>query len=135
MIKDNDSVKEFHDSTKLSVINTYDAPDTTSVVSTVNSTDSLKENNDTMPTESESRTVVLGQGETLRILALNYFGNKEFWVYIYIENKDQISDPNSVQMGINLSIPSNEKYGIDANDQKSISNAIRLGKEELEKFK
>ena len=72
-------------------------------------------------------TVLLQEGETLRILAGKLFGSREFWVYIYLENREIIGDPNRVPAGIRLQIPDPEQYQIDSADPVSVERARRLG--------
>lgn len=67
--------------------------------------------------------VILQHGMTLRMLALDLYGSKEFWIYIYLENKDKIPNPNKVASGIELLLPSKMVYEIDAADPHSIANA------------
>lgn len=77
--------------------------------------------------EKVIETVRLGKGETLRILAERLFGNREFWVYIYLENKHIIPDPNRVPAGISLLVPDTRQYGIDAADPASVQSAKQQG--------
>ena len=77
--------------------------------------------------EKEIETVQLGKGETLRILAERLFGNREFWVYIYLENRNIIADPNRVPAGIRLLLPDTRQYGIDAADPASVHRAKQQG--------
>lgn len=56
-------------------------------------------------------------------MAQKHYGNQVFWVYIYEENKNKISNPNNLTAGLELVIPAPEKYGIDANDPASIARA------------
>jgi hypothetical protein len=58
-------------------------------------------------------------------LSEKYYGSPWFWVYIYEENKDIISNPNNVRPGTEVVIPPAEKYGIDANDPASLKKAQR----------
>ena len=74
----------------------------------------------------EATKVRLTQGKTLRVLALELFGSREFWVYIYLENKTQISNPNQVPIGLELIVPDQAKYGIDANDPSSVLKAKEM---------
>lgn len=62
-------------------------------------------------------------GHTLRNIALKYYGNKSFWVYIYEENKDKIKNVNNVPLGTKLTIPAPVKYGINPNDEASVKKA------------
>lgn len=52
-----------------------------------------------------------------------YYGHYAFWIYIYIENKNVIKNPDNIPVGIVLKIPSPEKYGIDKNNPESIKKA------------
>lgn len=68
----------------------------------------------------------------LSILSEKYYDSPWFWVYIYEENKDKISDPNNVRPGTAVVIPPAEKYGIDAKDPASLKKAQRRSWEILE---
>ncbi len=68
-------------------------------------------------------TLTIERGHTLRNIALKYYGNKSFWVYIYEENKGVIKNPNNVPIGTKLIIPAPEKYGIDPKDTSKIKLA------------
>ena len=83
--------------------------------------------------ERQVETIILGEGETLRLLALELFGDKAFWVYIYQENIDIIPNPNIVSSGLKLKIPDIDKYFIRKDDSESISKAMREGVKALEK--
>lgn len=79
----------------------------------------------------EPETVVLQTGKTLRILAEEKYGNREFWIYIYLKNKHKIPNPNVVPSDIELLIPHASEYGIDANCSESVQKAKKLGDAEL----
>lgn len=81
--------------------------------------------------EGEVKKVILPQGKTLRLLALDLFGNREFWVYIYLQNKDKIPNPNRVPSGIELVLPDKSIYFINAADSQSVLKAKSLGTEIL----
>lgn len=53
-------------------------------------------------------------------MAREYYGNMNFWVYIYEENRAKIKNPNVIAPGTVLVIPAAEKYGINANDPESV---------------
>lgn len=59
----------------------------------------------------------------LSTMSVKHYGKPDFWIYIYEENRDKISDPNNVPPGMVLVIPPPEKYGIDAHDKFSIDRA------------
>lgn len=76
-------------------------------------------------------TIQIEYGDTMRKLGLKYYGNRSFWVYIYLENSDKIENFNNVPLGTSLVIPAAEKYGIDANDKESLARARKLEGEYL----
>ena len=91
------------------------------------------------PVDSDATTVeassVITDTVTSKIvlstLSDRYYDSPWFWVYIYEENKNIISDPNNVRPGTIVVIPPAEKYGIDANDPASLKKAQRLSWEIL----
>lgn len=82
----------------------------------------------------EPEKTVLPEGKTLRLLALDLFGDREFWVYIYLENRDRILNPNKVPSGMELVLPDRLTYSIDAADPQSVAKAKSLANEVLERF-
>lgn len=64
-------------------------------------------------------------------MSIKHYGKPDFWIYIYEENRDKISDPNNVAPGTVLIIPPASKYGIDASDKASIDRARRRTYEQL----
>lgn len=66
---------------------------------------------------------------TLAQLSRKHYGSYEFWVYIYEENKDVISNPDRVEPNTRVRIPKAEKYGINAKDKNSINNALKKSQE------
>lgn len=79
------------------------------------------------PEKQYPESLTLGKGETLRTIALDLFGNKEFWVYIYQENIHNINNPNVIPVGTELLIPDISKYDIDADNPQSIAIAKERG--------
>lgn len=59
----------------------------------------------------------------LTTMARKYYGNNSFWVYIFIENRDKIKNPDRLSPGTVVVIPPAEKYGIDADDPASVRRA------------
>lgn len=59
----------------------------------------------------------------LTLIALEHYGHKVFWVYIYEYNKAIIKNPNNIQIGTELVIPDASLYGIDANNPESVAKA------------
>lgn len=75
------------------------------------------------PTKKE---VVLGKGERLTLLALENYGDKVFWVYIYEANKDKIANPNDVKAGTRIRIPQLPIALINAKSTESMARAKAL---------
>jgi nucleoid DNA-binding protein/nucleoid-associated protein YgaU len=71
--------------------------------------------------------VSMDPGSRLTLLALKYYGNKIFWVYIYDFNKTKIgSNPDHIPTGMEILIPAKQVYGIDANNAASCEKARQL---------
>nr|WP_321522402.1 AAA family ATPase [uncultured Macellibacteroides sp.] len=68
-------------------------------------------------------TVVIEPGTRLTLLAQKYYGNKVFWVYIYMANNEVITNPNQVAVGTKVRIPAPVMYGINAADNTSVKEA------------
>lgn len=64
-------------------------------------------------------------GNYLSVMARRHYGNTKFWVYIYLENKDKIKNPDNLENGMVLVIPPRDKYGIDPLDSESLKRAER----------
>jgi nucleoid-associated protein YgaU len=79
------------------------------------------------PAGKANERIILKQGQTLRLLALEIFGNREFWIYIYLENKNSIQNPNIVPIGTELIIPDPAHYNINASDPQSVRIAKEYG--------
>jgi nucleoid-associated protein YgaU len=70
-------------------------------------------------------TDTVSPGNFLTVMARRHYGNPKFWVYIYLENKDKIKDPDSLESGMVVVIPPAEKYGIDSSNPESLKKAER----------
>ena len=70
----------------------------------------------------------------LTTLAEKHYGSPWFWVYIYEENKNIISNPNNIRPGTRVVIPPAEKYGINPNDKASLKKAQIKSMEYLKKY-
>lgn len=64
-------------------------------------------------------------GNYLSVMARRHYGNAKFWVYIYIENKDKIRDPDNLEDGMVLVIPPAGQYDIDPSSKESLRKAER----------
>jgi len=65
-------------------------------------------------------------GSRLTLLALKYYGSKDFWVYIYEANKDVIKNPDNISVGTKIKIPKLDNSLIDFKNQKCIQKAREL---------
>lgn len=87
----------------------------------------------TVPAETakapETVTDTVGGRRYLSVIARQHYGKDIFWVYIYEENKDRISNPNNVPEGLVVVIPPAEKYNIDPASKESVHAAERKASE------
>lgn len=65
----------------------------------------------------------------LTTMALEHYGKKKFWVYIYKENQSILNDPDNIAPNTVVIIPPAEKYGIKPGDKQSEADAERLAEE------
>lgn len=65
----------------------------------------------------------IGRNRFLTTMSREYYGIMEFWVYIYEENKDKLSDPNRIKPGTAIVIPPAEKYDINKDDPDCVNTA------------
>ena len=79
-------------------------------------------------------TIKMEAGKTLRLIALDKYGSREFWVYIYLKNKEKIKNPDVVPVGLELILPCVSEYDIDPNNTESVAKAKKIGDEEMKKF-
>jgi nucleoid DNA-binding protein len=76
--------------------------------------------------QADITTETMEQGSRLTLMALKYYGNKVFWVYIYEANKDKITDPNNIPVGTKIRIPKPDSSKINARDSECIEKAKSL---------
>jgi nucleoid DNA-binding protein len=70
--------------------------------------------------------VLIHPSETLMKLSEKYYGHKVFWVYIYIDNKNVISDPNNVVVGSRIRIARPDMSKMDPKNPECIKKAEAL---------
>lgn len=75
------------------------------------------------------KTITIERGDRLTLISLREYGDKIFWVYLYMANKDAIDDPNNVAPGTVIKIPKPETYGIDKNSKESLLKAATIMQE------
>lgn len=71
---------------------------------------------------------VIGKTRFLRTMARDFYGNPEFWPYIYMEN-GELGDPNRIVPGTPVRVPRLSKYGVDSKNPADLEKAIAMGKE------
>lgn len=71
----------------------------------------------------------------LTSLAQKHYGNKVYWVYIFLDNQDKIKNPNSVVVGTKLRIPPKQQYDVSETDEKAnVAAALRKQSEIYTKY-
>lgn len=63
------------------------------------------------PETAEERTYVVQKGDTLWAIAERFYGEGREWRRIYEANEDRIEDPDLIQPGWELTIPTKETGG------------------------
>lgn len=79
------------------------------------------------------KTHKLEPGERLTLVALQYFGHKDFWPYIFDVNSDKLKSPSNVMSGMTLYLPDPSYFNIDVNDEPSLKKARQHGHDLLTK--
>ena len=98
----------------------------TPTIDTVASIDSIAPPADTTAQQEILTTVTLGNGDYLARYARRYLGRSEYWIYIYLANKEQIKDPDNIPLGTEIKIPSPQSVGITGNEETDLAEAKRL---------
>jgi nucleoid DNA-binding protein len=62
-------------------------------------------------------------GSSLTQIAMEHYGDKVFWVYIYDYNKNRIKDFNHIPVGMEIRLPQPNVYGINAKNKTSVQKA------------
>ena len=98
----------------------------TPTIDTVAPIDSVAPPADTSAQPEILTTVTLGNGDYLARYARRYLGRSEYWIYIYLANKEQIKDPDNIPLGTEIKIPSPQSVGITGNQESDLAAAKRL---------
>jgi nucleoid DNA-binding protein len=67
--------------------------------------------------------VRMSAGSSLTQIAMEHYGDKVFWVYIYDYNKSRIKDFNNIPVGTEVRLPQPKAYGINAKSKTSVQKA------------
>ncbi|WP_455082360.1 LysM peptidoglycan-binding domain-containing protein [Porphyromonas endodontalis] len=79
-----------------------------------------------VPEVIEEVYITIKKGDRLADYAREHYGNKKFWIYIYLANEAKISNPDNVPIGTTLRVPRPEEYNIDAQDPEALARADSL---------
>lgn len=71
----------------------------------------------------------------LTTMAREYYGNHEFWPYIYEENKAKLGNPNLTTPGTMVVVPSLKKYGVNPKNPADIEKAKSMGREIYSRYR
>lgn len=71
----------------------------------------------------------IGNSRFLITMAREYYGNADFWPYIYEENKTKFEHPDKIKPGTTVLVPDLKKYGVDPKNPDDIMKARKLGRE------
>lgn len=108
------------------------APSTTAPIETVPTIDTIAPSDsivapaDTTAHPEILTTVTLSSGDYLARYARRYLGRSEYWIYIYLANKEQIEDPDNIPLGTEIKIPSPQSVGITGDEKADLTEAKRL---------
>ena len=87
----------------------------------------MAEGKDSLPkpelTKEWPKTFKVTSTAYLSNVSRKFYEHYAFWVYIYIENKSVIANPDNLPIGVVLNIPDPQKYDIDKDDPNSIKKA------------
>lgn len=98
----------------------------TPTIDTIAPIDSVAPPADTTAQPEILTTVTLGNGDYLARYARRYLGRSEYWIYIYLANKEQIKDPDNIPLGTEIQIPSPQSVGITGDEKADLAEAKRL---------
>ena len=98
----------------------------TPTIDTIAPIDSVAPPADTTAQPEILTTVTLGNGDYLARYARRYLGRSEYWIYIYLANKEQIEDPDNISLGTEIKIPTPQSVGITGNEETDLAEAKRL---------
>lgn len=65
-------------------------------------------------------------GGRLTLISQKYYGNKDFWVYIYEANKEKIQNPDKVEVGMLVRIPKLNPELINLDNPETLVYARKL---------
>lgn len=82
-----------------------------------------------------TKKVKVAKGQRLTTIALDNYGDKNYWVYIYLYNHKIIKNPNSVNVGMKLLVPKLDKSLVDGSNPVTMEMASEVRRALVEKKK
>ncbi|HET9873251.1 MAG TPA: LysM peptidoglycan-binding domain-containing protein [Propionibacteriaceae bacterium] len=65
------------------------------------------------PASENANTAVVGEGDTLSAIAAEVYGDASRWPDLYAANRAQLGDPNELEVGMRLELPSQQSHHLD----------------------
>ena len=120
-------------SNKNASVQSYDTINRDTTLSNIRE-DSINKQKDNLNIATKFQTDKVTSKRYLTTMSREYYGNFNFWVYIYEENKSKLGNPNAIRPGTIVVIPPASKYGIDANNPQSVEIAKQKAIEIYSKY-
>lgn len=70
----------------------------------------------------------------LTTMARQYYGQMEYWVFIYLANEDKLGNPNRTRPGTVVVIPDKADFTADETPQQTLARAKRLGRDIYKRY-
>ena len=74
-------------------------------------------------------TETVRDGSRLTMISLRAYGNKEFWIYLFLANRDQLRNPGQIRTGMVIKIPKIDSRLVDASNPDCLQYAKELQKD------
>ena len=71
----------------------------------------------------------IGKERFLTTMAREYYGNPDFWSYIYEANSHRFGHPDRIKPGTSVIIPNLDRYGVDPKNPADVEKAKALARE------
>ncbi len=71
----------------------------------------------------------IGKDRFLITMAREYYGNPNFWPYIYEENRVKFGHPDKIRPGSSVVVPNLKKYGVDPKNPADVEKAKNLARQ------
>ena len=74
-------------------------------------------------------TETVRDGSRLTMISLRAYGHKEFWIYLFLANRDQLRNPGQIRTGMVIKIPKIHSRLVDASNPDCLQYAKELQKD------